>query len=1661
MGTTTPWGQTVIETAESPRQFEPTFDGRPLDEVVRDERRRAEAGLPSGLPQDGPSGLDVGGGRPLQAFREIASQRAFKEASGGNITPGLASNEAYTASIVAGSPEAYETYKNEYLTQGTIFLPAIDALRQAQQEQAVVQSGRLDPDYLASLGPKERLEVVNDEIARVKMGPLSVNSRALLITLAAGHGDMPQTNFETAWRNIPAREINRYTAKMQAQYRQRARREIDEAAAQLYISTGRGVQEIVKTDILPFTPWYIRDSIASGIAEVSGVDIGGGGFHRLFLGSTRAKIREAFAAMSPAEFNQAAAETRAWIEDAQADPIRRELLTRYGIMEFFDSVFTEGVYDGTSAKNAGDEFWGNVEGLVEGTIGLALLWKGVKGVRRAFAATSGIQARNAAAAANPQVAGDIDRMFQQDGLAIQFDLLPDEAVPTQLPRPSIFVDDIEELPDGAKRTVIRSERVRSEILETTESQGLGLTAADRTAVVNDELAKLDLIDHPHVMGRMSTLQSLGDDAGFKMRVVVGETAEGGYKELEDVMMDLAVIDPQMEVARIMKVNRDGVLEEVFSDPVDFARALTTGEVDPRTAGRILGDGPDESFYIVYDQERFWRTVDKEAFGASAFQSGKLPRFLLSPNAKFGDEIYGSFLRAYMGEQSLLKNFEIMFEPFYRLGPDDKRFVAGTYEWMEQYGKDHGRAPTIHEIVSEFEDVTPKQLDGLIALREGMDTLHELFNRRLYREWQAEGFKTARPVDPSGAQYHGRVLDQSNAGGFAMDPETGQMVRLSRREAEQLYFDGGGVMKLDVPVEVPNTPKARATRILLRPEQYEIGELSTRPLRYHPGYSMRFYDDPYYIVKSTEGVSLDGTLRSSDSSSIVEEAVKTAGTLVEAERFARRANRAELERGTSGVSFKVVRANDLSQTESTLFMKETLQREGRLFWDERSFDRLPDVNGNLAELEDPVRALERGIGQAARQLTHEDLLRSVKNAFKNQFGDLLPKDMLERMDLGEVRKRLRTLEANTPGEKMRISQARELVDYLRLIEGTESMVIPRLREAALGVAVAVNKWTNRTFGKQSKGLEQFAMTMDPFRAMRSVAFNLFMVFRPVRQALLQSTQIGYLAPLDPGYVMSAQLFKDAYALRRGLTSLRKEAYDDGFSVKTWAKNMGITEKEYRKLLKEFDRSGLIDLVDVHSFAGGATRFQKTSLPANESLAGTIGYRGRQFSAGTRDFFQSWGFNFGERNNLTFTYNIALRRVMKDKKKDSLLELSPKDWDEVRTEASNLALGMVRPNNFGYQTGAIGVATQFLSFSHKAMLGLIGQNPAIKGTDAMRLVLGTYLLYGANMYGARDYAEDILTNIGVPDQEVPGLGVSLVDLLSGGIIDTTFNGFGDLASGDWKDIDTSPFAPGLDFPRMWDMQLRNLWDQPQKVVFGPFGNIASDVLTSLDVVHAMKIGDPDLHPADKFVRGAQIIALNTIPQYTDGVRAWMGYQMGVWYSSANEPLPLRATWNGIVARGLFGGRTVEELNYYKFQNVWWEDSEEYNNAVRETRKALKQYTSLFYEGTWDMERYMQTTTGLINMFEDMPEGVRAQFMDEVMEGVVDQNDRLIEKSVFGHIVEKALENKKFHSFDEIENYVKDMEMEPQKKAWLLQALKEAHEQRVMVDAEAQEALSNGGT
>lgn len=1643
--TTTPWGERVI--ASEGATGEPHVDGVPLSEWL-------DSDIP--LKGDGVPALQ----EPTSTEEEQVSlydegSKAFLYESPKQATPtkakSYAANNAYT-DVVLGNGEGFDARMQAHLL-GTVEDATIAEVSRLIDEQDLLSSEMLSPQHLATLSPEDKLTTISNEIARINLRktPQSDRIHALFSAYKAGSGQAPFSAYTEAVRTVNPVDIRASMDHMIAVGNEKARKEVNGlVATQGWDTNADMIANIATQDFIPFYSIISRQVLAVNMAKAAGVD--NLGFGWLFLGEARQKMRDHLINLPPEQMQAAAKAQREMIERWQHDPIMAPLASKYNVLEQFEVTWSEDVLSGRSSKDTMDRFLGNFESLVEAAFSVMTLAKAGTTVRGAFTATDAIDARKAAATVGePGVVSRIDDEFLKSELADTFQMDPDAANTTQLPRPVMLVDDIEELPQGSKDVLVMSELVRGEILSSSNGlTGAALTPLDKTNAVNKAYHDLDISDGLHTQGRMNTLAMLEDGTGYHMNVVVGETAEGGFKSFWDAMEELADIDPDLQNVTIKRVGANGTLEEVFTSPREFARAVKTGEVDASTAGRILGEGhADDTFYLSYDVEKFWHSADKVAFGPEAFQSGATNalRPMLSPNAKFGPEIYETFLKAYMGEQQLVRNFDILFQPYYKLGPDDKRFVESAFEWMEDFGKDRRRAPRSSEIYAQYDNITEAQMNGLIAMRTGMDTMHELFNRKLYREWQALGFKTARPINPDLPSWHGKVMEPENISGGVLDPETGNLVRLSRQDIADLHTSGGRVIELDMAVDVPNGVRQKANQVLVKEGTYEVGELTTSPMLYHPGYSMRFYDDPYYIVKKVDGVTLNGSARSAGQA-VHSEAIATAGTNRQANARVRRLTQIAVDEGEKGVTYEVVRANNINNTESTLFQKEALHREGRLFWDERNANRLPDANGSRAKLEDPVRSLERGIGQMARLATHEDPLRSIKKAWKNDYGNLVDPRLLESFDLKELSGRLADLRRTTNGKaaKVRVREAEELINYLRLIEGTDTAVVPALREATINLAQWIGQFTRST-----RGLEKFAQTVDPFKTMRSVAFHAFMVFRPLRQAALQSAQIGYLAPLRPGYVATPQFFRDAYGLRHGIAKLRAAGFDDGFSTAKAAKAMGLTKREYNVLIREFDRSGLIDLVDVHSFAGGAAKFRKTALPKNQSTLGTIGYKARAGGNALSGWMQKIGFNFGEGNNLTFTYNLALKRRMEKQGYKSVTDMTRKDWDQLKVEASNLALGMVKPNNFAYQQGAIGVMTQFLSFSHKAALGLILQNPAIKGKDALKIFFGGFAIYGANWAGMREQSEQYLTEIGVSNQNLPGTEISLVDFISSGLIDTSFNLILELLSKDHKDVDFGFMTPSPDPLRFWEMQLETLVEAPWKVVGGPFGNLASKMLTAVDMTRAVW-GTPDIDPSDKFMMTGQLLLSGAFPVANDANQAYFAYKMNQWYTQSKEPLPLRPTLDGILARGLLGARTKEEMAHYFRDQQVWESEQNVEDAVQSTRKYLKQLTSMVNGGTLDVVGYQQRVAYLTNLYEDWPSGIRSQMFKQALESK--QNDQT-DTNIYQDIID-IVKNRNVDPSQIIATIDQMVDIPPAQREQLKQLAIEAHQGRINVDAEAQRAL-----
>jgi hypothetical protein len=243
-----------------------------------------------------------------------------------------------------------------------------------------------------------------------------------------------------------------------------------------------------------------------------------------------------------------------------------------------------------------------------------------------------------------------------------------------------------------------------------------------------------------------------------------------------------------------------------------------------------------------------------------------------------------------------------------------------------------------------------------------------------------------------------------------------------------------------------------------------------------------------------------------------------------------------------------------------------------------------------------------------------------------------------------------------------------------------------------------------------------------------------------------------------------------------------------------------------------------------------------------------------------------------------------------------------------------------------------------------------------------------------------------------------------------------------------------------------------DQPTKVAFGAFGNIASNFLESADMVSMIHTGMPDWTAEEKYTRSAQLLLMGVLPVFNDNVKAYMGYQTGIWYSAGNEAIPMRATMNAILARGLVGARTREELSYYRMQNNIWEQESDYRNVVDGNKKFLTTTVSLWRDGVLTTEGAKERIAALVNLYEEWPESVRLQMLRDSME--VQQNDAQGD-TIYKQIID-ALKDRRFDT-TALLPVIDDFKDIPQdKRDQVKQLIIDAHESRVNVDATALETL-----
>ena len=97
-----------------------------------------------------------------------------------------------------------------------------------------------------------------------------------------------------------------------------------------------------------------------------------------------------------------------------------------------------------------------------------------------------------------------------------------------------------------------------------------------------------------------------------------------------------------------------------------------------SASQIL----DDEYFLQYDHFRAYHPVDKVAFGADTVRHTKIPLGLLSPNMKFGDDLYGATQWATNQDARINRLFGDLYQPYYKLSASSKNNVSQVFGWME-------------------------------------------------------------------------------------------------------------------------------------------------------------------------------------------------------------------------------------------------------------------------------------------------------------------------------------------------------------------------------------------------------------------------------------------------------------------------------------------------------------------------------------------------------------------------------------------------------------------------------------------------------------------------------------------------------------------------------------------------------------------------------------------------------------------------------------------------------------------------------------------------------------------------------------------------------------------------------------------------------------------
>lgn len=433
-------------------------------------------------------------------------------------------------------------------------------------------------------------------------------------------------------------------------------------------------------------------------------------------------------------------------------------------------------------------------------------------------------------------------------------------------------------------------------------------------------------------------------------------------------------------------------------------------------------------------------------------------------------------------------------------------------------------------------------------------------------------------------------------------------------------------------------------------------------------------------------------------------------------------------------------------------------------------------------------------------------------------------------------------------------------------------------------------------------------------------------------------------------------------------------------------MGVSVKEYDKLVSKFNQSGLAQAVNLHTFASDV-------LPEARQVPTTGVGRAADVAVGVatarpvRKAANKYGFQAGEGYNVAASYMMAVRRTMKEKGIDKLSKLTDEDWAAITPRASNYAMAMHRANASKYQYGLLSLPMQFLSFTHKVFLTFLQALPGNLGnkgftkSEARKILAGQFLMFGGAGFGLKDEAEKMLINLGL-DKYADGI---VLDFLAGGFLDMVLDAAIQKATDD-PDLDL-PFdeflAPGANVVNV----MRSFWEAgtekvPVETVLGPSAQTASRLIEAAKIGRDMtRIDFPEWTPEEEARIVLDAVLQGFASGYSDYLKARLAWRTGELLSQAGVPHTYNASREEALAKGLFGITSTGQKELWVLTKDMRERQRDLDMIAEEYHARLLNITQLYAnDDTWTHEYFRNRVAMERALLQGLPPEERTYVMDK---------------------------------------------------------------------------------